>query len=90
MTFKFIISGYVQGVGFRWFVQKKAGDLGIRGSVRNLSDGSVEVIATGNESSLSDLEEILWKGPAFSNVQLVTKEIFNDDYNNHLDFIIDR
>lgn len=41
------VQGYVQGVGFRWFVQRIADELGLSGSATNLPDGSVEVVAEG-------------------------------------------
>jgi acylphosphatase len=41
------VHGYVQGVGFRWFVQRVAGRHGLRGHAVNLADGSVEVVAEG-------------------------------------------
>ena len=43
----FIVTGRVQGVGFRWFTRQTASELGLRGTVRNARDGSVEVVADG-------------------------------------------
>lgn len=57
------VSGIVQGVGFRWFVREKARRLGLSGWVRNLADGSVEVIAAGEAGQLDLLEEELKRGP---------------------------
>jgi acylphosphatase len=57
------LSGLVQGVGFRWFVREKARRLGLSGWVRNLPDGSVEVLASGEESQLELLKEQLRVGP---------------------------
>jgi len=62
------VSGKVQGVNYRTFVKETAGELGIRGYVRNVSDGSVEVVAQGEESELQSLIEQLWKGPFFASV----------------------
>jgi acylphosphatase len=59
----FRITGRVQGVGFRWWTQKKGMDLGIRGTVKNLPDGSVEVHAVGLASELDELCRLLRKGP---------------------------
>ncbi len=59
----------MQGVGFRYFVQRSAAELGIAGYTRNLDDGSVEVYAIGNAESLSTLEGLLWKGPRFAEVR---------------------
>ncbi len=63
------ISGIVQGVGFRWFVQSKAEALGLKGWVRNLSDGRVEVWAEGPEDALSQLLSALWQGPSMAVVR---------------------
>jgi acylphosphatase len=49
-----VVQGLVQGIGYRWFVQKKARDLGIAGWVSNLDDGSVEVEAEGQRSVLEE------------------------------------
>ena len=58
-----IITGRVQGVMFRDFVQRKARSLNISGTVKNQSDGSVEVVALGEEKNLRKLLELLHKGP---------------------------
>jgi acylphosphatase len=58
-----IITGKVQGVMFRDFVQRKARSLSISGSVKNQTDGSVEVVAQGEEENLRKLLELLYKGP---------------------------
>jgi acylphosphatase len=63
------IRGRVQGVGFRYFVQRVAVDLGLTGYVKNLEDGRVEVYAAGSEAKLSELESRLWKGPPFADVR---------------------
>lgn len=57
------ITGRVQGVGFRWFTRRTAGELGVRGSVRNRPDGSVEVHAEGPAEVLARFEERLRRGP---------------------------
>lgn len=62
------VTGMVQGVGFRYFVEKKAYPLGITGFVRNLSDGRVEVLAEGDEAVLKQFLEIVKQGPSFSNI----------------------
>jgi acylphosphatase len=63
------ISGRVQGVGFRWFVQRNAERLGVNGYVRNLPDGGVEVEAEGDAHALELLIAELKKGPGMSHVQ---------------------
>jgi len=69
------VSGFVQGVGFRVFVRKKAKKLGITGWVRNLSDGRVEAMLQGEEEKLSELIKHIRKGPYFSEVKnVVIKE----------------
>ena len=65
------IHGYVQGVGYRDFVVRKAQSLGLRGYVRNQSSGEVEVVAQGPRSALERLLSMLWQGPSAANVQEV-------------------
>ena len=67
---RYFISGDVQGVGFRYFVQRHAKQLhGLNGFVRNLRDGRVEVYAEGTEDQLKDLEAALRQGPPGSTVE---------------------
>jgi acylphosphatase len=70
---RYVVSGRVQGVGFRYFVQRHAQQLGISGWVRNLATGSVEVEGAGTAEQLEGFEELLWRGPRFSNVTNVDK-----------------
>lgn len=70
----FLIRGRVQGVGFRHFVWRTAEELGVRGWVRNLSDGSVEVAAWGSEAQLDSLSAALGQGPRWSQVDAVLWE----------------
>jgi acylphosphatase len=65
---RFIVRGRVQGVGFRWFVEREAHILGIAGWVRNNSDGSVEVLAQGSREQLSGLRSRLRQGPRAARV----------------------
>jgi len=62
------VRGRVQGVGFRWFVQRQAQTLGIAGWVRNRSDGTVEVLAQGTREQLFSLRSKLQQGPRASRV----------------------
>ena len=55
MVLHFLIQGRVQGVGFRWFVQREASELDLRGWVRNTEDGDVEVVAAGEPVDLDEL-----------------------------------
>jgi acylphosphatase len=57
------VTGVVQGVGYRWFVREKARRLGLAGWVRNLADGSVEVLASGEQGQIDLLMGELQKGP---------------------------
>ena len=70
---RFVAHGLVQGVGYRWFVWREAERLGLRGVVRNLPDGSVEVIAEGVTESLDRLERVLSQGPSVARVERVEK-----------------
>jgi acylphosphatase len=63
MVLHFLIQGRVQGVGFRWFVQREASELQLRGWVRNTEDGDVEVMAAGKPDDLDELRSSLRKGP---------------------------
>jgi acylphosphatase len=65
---RFVVRGRVQGVGFRWFVEREAHMLGIAGWVRNNSDGSVEVLAMGTREQLLGLRSKLQQGPRASRV----------------------
>lgn len=69
----FRVRGRVQGVGFRWWTHRTAESLGIRGSVRNLADGSVEVRAAGSPGSIEALEQHLHRGPRSASVQNVER-----------------
>jgi len=62
------ISGFVQGVGFRFFAILNARKLGVSGFVRNLTDGRVEVVAEGERKNVDALIDRLRKGPPGSNV----------------------
>ena len=71
MVLHFLVQGRVQGVGFRWFVQREAADLNLRGWVRNTEDGHVEVVATGETADLEELRMSLRRGPRGSRVDRV-------------------
>lgn len=63
------VSGRVQGVGFRWFVEKHANEMGLRGWVRNEDDGRVQVYAVGTADQLNRLGALLHQGPAMASVR---------------------
>lgn len=69
-----LVTGFVQGVGFRQMVKHEARKRGITGWVRNLSDGSVEALAVGPEEKLQELIESCKKGPFLSQVDNVHVE----------------
>lgn len=71
---RYFVSGIVQGVGFRFFVQDVAEKLKISGFARNLLDGRVEVLAIGSPSQLAELKAALERGPRFSSVSGVREE----------------
>ena len=68
---RYLISGRVQGVGFRHFAQRSALKVGVTGWARNLDDGRVEVQAAGTPAQLDDLEHRLRKGPQGADVRSV-------------------
>ncbi len=66
-----IVTGKVQGVGYRAFVQLHAANLGLRGWVRNCPDGTVESEADGEKAVLESFIEQLRQGPLFSRVETI-------------------
>jgi acylphosphatase len=73
-AYRFVVSGRVQGVGYRYFVLREAEALGVSGYARNQPDGSVEVLAEGGTGALADFEARLREGPAFADVTGVARE----------------
>lgn len=67
----FRVTGRVQGVGFRWWTRRTARDLGIRGTVRNCRDGSVEIHAQGPDAAMDRFRERLERGPTSARVEEV-------------------
>ena len=63
-----LISGRVQGVGFRWFAEKRASELAVTGYVRNLPEGDVEVLAQADDQTLESFCRELRQGPRFAEV----------------------
>jgi len=68
---RFLVTGRVQGVGFRWFVEREAHILGVAGWVRNNADGRVEVFAQGTPAQLVGLRSRLQEGPLAARVDAV-------------------
>ena len=73
-TYRYIVSGRVQGVGFRWFARRMAEAFDIRGSVRNRSDKSVEIVASGSAENLRSFKEQIEIGPDGSRVDRIDVE----------------
>ncbi|WP_213804629.1 acylphosphatase [Granulicella sp. dw_53] len=74
MVLHFLVKGRVQGVGFRWFVQREAAELGLRGWVRNTDRGHVEIVAAGEADLLAELKAALRKGSRGSRVDAVLED----------------
>jgi acylphosphatase len=68
------IEGYVQGVGFRWFVAREAARLGLVGWVANEADGSLRVVVEGSSDALDDLLIGLHRGPSAAEVRRVISQ----------------
>lgn len=75
---KILISGRVQGVAYRWFAEDRARERGLKGYVRNLPDGRVEMVVEGEKGEIEGLEERLWEGPRLAKVEDV--EISWEEY----------
>jgi acylphosphatase len=71
---RYLVSGMVQGVGYRYFAMRAAQRLGIGGYARNLPDGSVEVYALGSASKLAEFRKELERGPQGASVASVVEE----------------
>lgn len=71
---RWLVTGRVQGVGFRWFARQAAVSLGLDGTVRNLRQGGVEVVARGSTAELARLEERLRQGPPGARVTSLNGE----------------
>jgi acylphosphatase len=85
---RYLVSGRVQGVGFRYFTQAAAEKLRIGGFVRNLRDGRVEVFAVGTPQQHQELRAMLERGPHFSSVTEVLEEPATPDRQYEGEFFI--
>jgi len=74
---KIIISGEVQGVGFRYFAQRSAARHQIRGYVRNLEDGRVEALAEGPAKAVEEFKLDLAAGPSYSKVEHLEETVLD-------------
>jgi acylphosphatase len=69
-----LVRGRVQGVGFRFFAERAARELGVKGWVRNLPDGSVETLVEGDDAAVEKYLERVRRGPLGSRVDAVDVE----------------
>ena len=76
------IFGRVQGVGFRFFIYRNAKNLGLKGWVRNLADGTVEVVFEGEDKKIKEILELCKKGPPLARVERieVREEKFKNEF----------
>lgn len=73
-TVKAVVAGQVQGVSFRWHVRTQAQHFGVKGFVRNLDDGRVELLAQADPEVLERFMQEVRKGPEGSRVTSVREE----------------
>lgn len=73
------VAGFVQGVGFRKFVKSKARSMGLKGWVKNLSDGRVEALVQGDKEKIEELIKFCEQGPMLSDVKNVTVSWIDSD-----------
>jgi acylphosphatase len=71
---RFMVTGRVQGVGFRNYVEHVASKIGVQGYVRNRRNGNVEVLAIGQPEQLSHMRGALERGPMMAHVSGVSEE----------------
>ncbi|MEA1912453.1 MAG: acylphosphatase [candidate division WOR-3 bacterium] len=76
------VSGFVQGIGFRSFVMRKANGLGIGGWVKNLPDGRVEIVGEGEDWKLKEFVRNVKIGPSFATVSgvQVKEEVYKNEF----------
>lgn len=78
---KFLVSGVVQGVGFRFFAQRAAAKHQVTGYVRNLPDGRVEALAQGHETAVESFKTELIAGPTNSIVEQIEEIVIEPNHN---------
>ena len=74
MVCHYLVKGRVQGVGFRWFVQREAAELGLHGWVKNTDDGRVEALVAGDPDRIAELTRAIRTGSRGSRVDAVLQE----------------
>lgn len=83
-TLKILVSGIVQGVGYRYFCYKKALEYDIKGYAKNLYNGNVEVLAQGKEGLINDFINDIKIGPHYASVkslnieEIQTEKVYNE------------
>lgn len=85
LLYKIHVNGYVQGVGFRWSAVREAKRQGIKGFVKNMSDGSVYIEAEGSRKQVTTFVEWCKKGPGY--VESVTADPYPPV--NYWDFTVE-
>ena len=82
-TYKVLLSGRVQGVGFRYFAESVAGKYSVKGYVKNTPVGKVEILCQGEEEEVGAFIDEVRKGPAFSVItDIVNQEIIDNKIYN--------
>ena len=85
---RFLVTGRVQGVGFRWFTQDTARREGVKGWVRNLADGRVEALVEGESEAVTRVERAIRSGPRGARVERV--ETDEQELGGYRSFTIER
>ena len=80
-----LVSGVVQGVGYRAWTQREAGRRGLVGWVRNLADGRVDALLQGDEDTVADMLDALHQGPAMAQVTAVDVQASDAPLSNHFE-----
>ena len=83
-----VITGKVQGIGFRYWLYKAAIQRNIDGWVRNKISGEVEALIIGNDENVNDLIKLCEKGPIFSKVTKVKVQNYQKEYSKKSFYII--
>ncbi len=84
MVCHYLVKGRVQGVGFRWFVQREAAEIALKGWVRNTDEGHVEIVAAGDPEDLAELKDALRKGSRGSRVDAVIEHELTESEGTNL------
>ncbi|AIJ30199.1 MULTISPECIES: acylphosphatase [Borreliella] len=78
---QYFISGKVQGVGFRFFTEQIANNMRLKGFVKNLNDGRVEIVVFFNtKEQMKKFEKLLKNGNKYSNIENIEKQTLDENY----------